>query len=234
MSTKKYTLVAEKRDRAGKGVARALRLQQRIPAVIYGDKKEPVLISVLDKDLTLEYKKGYMFTHLCDLEIDGKKELCLARDVQLHPVSDKIEHADFLRVSPKTKINVEIPVHFINQENSAPLKAGGVLNIVRHEVEMECSATDIPEFIEVDISSYDFGDSIRISAAKMPANVKPVMERDFVLATMAASRAATSADDEADAAVAAAASAASAAALPAAPGAAAPAAAGDKKDEKKK
>lgn len=224
--TKKYALVAEKRDRAGKGVARALRLENRIPAVIYGDKKEPVLISVVEKDITKEYLKGYMFTHLCDLDVNGKKELVLARDVQLHPVTDRIEHADFLRVSPKTKIHVEVPVHFTNQEASAALKAGGVLNIVLHTIDVECSATDIPESIDIDIAEFGFGDSIRISKAKMPAGVKPKDEGDFVVATMAASRAASAADEAADAAVAAAASAASAAA---APGAAAPA----KKEEKK-
>jgi large subunit ribosomal protein L25 len=224
---KKFALVAEKRDRAGKGVARALRLQNRIPSVLYGDKKEPVLISIAEKELKKEYQKGYLYTHLCDLEIDGKVHLCLARDVQLHPVTDRIEHVDFLRVTPKTKIAVEVPVHFINQENCAPLKAGGVLNIVRHEVELECSATDIPEFIEVDVGGFGFGDSIRISNAKLPANTKPTIDRDFVLATVMASRAASAADEEADAATAAAAAAASAAA---AGTAAAPA---EKKDEKK-
>jgi len=228
---KKYALVAEKRDRAGKGVARALRLQHRVPSVLYGDKKEPVLISITEKDLNKEYQKGYLYTHLCELEIEGKPQLCLARDVQTHPVTDRIEHVDFLRVTPKTKIAVEVPVHFINHENCAPLKAGGVLNTVRHEVELECSATDIPEFIEVDISKFGFGDSIRISDAKLPAGAKPVIERDFVLATLMASRAASSADDAADAAASAAASAASAAA---APGAVAAAPAADKKDEKKK
>lgn len=212
---KKYTLLAEKRDRAGKGVARALRLQHKVPAVIYGDKKEPVLIALPEKEVVKEYMHGYMFTHLCELDIAGKKELCLARDVQTHPVTDRIEHIDFLRVSPKTKINVQVPVHFINQDKSAALKAGGVLNVVRHEAELECSATDIPEYIEVDISEFKFGDSIRISHAALPPGATPSVDRDFVLATMVASRAAASADSTEEAATAA-----------------APAA--DKKDEAKK
>ncbi len=212
---KKYTLLAEKRDRAGKGVARALRLQHKVPAVIYGDKKEPVLIALPEKEVVKEYMHGYMFTHLCELDISGKKELCLARDVQTHPVTDRIEHIDFLRVSPKTKINVQVPVHFTNQDKSAALKAGGVLNVVRHEAELECSATDIPEYIEVDISEFKFGDSIRISHAALPAGTASAIDRDVVLATMVASRAAASADSTEEAATAA-----------------APAA--DKKDEAKK
>ena len=236
---KKFALLAEKRDRAGKGVARALRRENKIPSVLYGDGKPPVLISISEKELNKEYHKGYLYTHLCDLEIDGQKHLCLARDAQTHPVSDRVEHVDFLRVTPKTKIHVDVPVHFINQESSTALKAGGVLNVVRHEVELVCSATDIPEYLEVDVVGYDFGDSIRISAANLPAGAKTAVDRDFVIATVVQSRAATAADEAADAASAAAASAASTAAAgtaaPAAGGAAAPAApAGEKKEEKKK
>lgn len=225
---KKYMLMAEKRDRAGKGVARALRREKRIPAVIYGDKKEPVMISLLEKDISKEYMKGHMSTHLCDLDIAGAKQLCIARDVQLHPVTDRIEHADFLRVTPKTKIAVEVPIHLVNHEASPGLKAGGVLNIVHHEIELTCSATDIPEYIEIDLTGAEIGDSIRMEKAKIPAGAEPALDSDEVLITIVAPKSAA-ADEAADAAVAAAASAESAAAS-GAPGAAAPVA---KKEDKK-
>lgn len=211
---KNYALLAEKRDRAGKGVARALRREKRIPAVIYGDNKEPVLISLLEKDITKEYMRGTMLTHLCDLNVDGGKQLCLARDVQLHPVTDRIEHADFLRVTPKTKIVVDVPVHFLNQETSPGLKAGGVLNIVAHELPVLCSATDIPESIDVDLAKAEVGDSLRLAGSKLRSSAVPVdNDPEFVLATILAPRT-SNADDAADAAVAAAAAAESAAASP--------------------
>lgn len=230
---KNYALTAEKRDRAGKGVARALRRDKKIPAVVYGDNKEPVMISIGEKEITLEYLKGYMYTHLCDLTVSGQKQLCIARDIQLHPVTDRIEHADFLRVTPKTKISVEVPVHFINNEASPGIKAGGVLNIVSHELALMCSATDIPEFIEVDLTGVEIGDSIRMDKIKLPKGVEDTdHDPEHVLATIVAPKSAK-ADEEADAAVAAAAAAASAAA--AAPGGApaAGAAAPAKKEEKK-
>lgn len=225
---KKYALVAEKRDRAGKGVARALRRENRVPAVVYGDGKEPVLISVNERELMKEYMKGYMMTHLCDLDAGGQKVLCLARDIQTHPVSDRVEHIDFLRVSPKTKISVEVPVHFINQDAAPGIKAGGVMNIVNHTLELECVATDIPEFIEVDMTGIEIGDAMRMDRVKMPSGAVPKdADPEHVLATLVAPKSAA-ADEAKDAEVAAASAAASAAA---APGAAAPA--GDKKEEKK-
>lgn len=220
MPTNRIQLSAEKRERAGKGVARALRREDKIPAVIYGDSKPPVTIALSEKNITLEYRKGHLFTSLTDIDVSGEKHLVLARDVQLHPVTDRLEHADFLRVTPKTKIAVEVPLDFINQETCAGLKAGGVLNIVRHEVEFLCVATDIPESIEVDLEGYEIGDAIKISAIKLPSGVVPtIRDRDFTLATIAAPRALV----EETAAAAAAEGAEGAAATPAT-GAAAPAA----------
>ena len=135
-----YPLVAQTRDRAGKGIARALRREKRVPAVIYGDNKEPVLISVSERDIEVEYHKAHMFTTLCDMEIGKDKAMVLARDVQLDPVTDKVVHVDFLRVTKKTKIAVQVPVHFINQDKCEGLQRKGVLNVVRHDVELMCSA----------------------------------------------------------------------------------------------
>jgi len=188
--TKHYAMSAAKRDGAGKGVARSLRREDKVPAVIYGDKKDPITITLPAKEINLEYYKGHMFTTLCDLNVDGEKHQVLARDVQLHPVKENVLHVDFLRVTNKTKLTVAIPVSFVNQEGSPWQEEKGVLNIVRHEVDLVCQATAIPEEIEVDVSELNIGDSVKISDAKLPEGAKPAIEdRDFTLATIAAPRA---------------------------------------------
>lgn len=195
--SKNYAMAAQKRERAGKGVARTLRREGRVPAVVYGDNKEPVKISLNANAINIEYNKGHMFTNLCDLDVEGQKHLVLARDVQLHPVSDLVEHVDFLRVGPKTKIAVMVPVHFIDQDKCPGLDRKGILNIVRHEVELWCIATDIPEQIDVSVAGKDFGDAIKISNAKLPAGTSPVItNRDFTIATMVAPK--TAAQEEAE------------------------------------
>ena len=187
--SKNYAMTAAKRDRAGKGIARALRREGRIPAVIYGDKKEPVKISLDDNDINVEYSRGHMLTTLCDLDVEGDKHLVLARDVQLHPVTDIVEHVDFLRVTAKTKIAVEVPVHFINEDKSPGLDQKGILNVVRYTVELICSATDIPEQIEVNLEGKEQGDSVNISDGVLPQGTQPVIDdRDFTIATIMAPR----------------------------------------------
>ncbi len=215
--SKKYALKAANRERAGKGVARSLRREGRVPAVVYGDGKEPVKISLPLNESTMEYRRGHMFTTLCDLDLEGKTHVVLARDVQLHPVTDFIEHIDFLRVTPKTKIPVWVPVHFINHEDSPGIFQKGVLNVVRHEVELMCSAMDIPESIDVNLAGKDLGDAVKISDAKLPEGVKPVISnRDFTIATIVAPKVGPDEDETAKAAEdAAAAAAAPAAAAPA-------------------
>ena len=127
--SKQYAVKAEKRERAGKGIARTLHREGKLPGVIYGDNKTPVLVAFVANDIQKEWAKGHMFTHLCELDVNGEKNLVLARDVQLHPVTDKVEHVDFLRVSPKTTLHVSIPVHFINHEACPGIKEKGVLTI---------------------------------------------------------------------------------------------------------
>ncbi|NCC21208.1 MAG: 50S ribosomal protein L25/general stress protein Ctc [Alphaproteobacteria bacterium] len=186
---KHIKLAAEKREKAGKGVSRALRRENRIPAVIYGDGKEPVTISLPAKDVNVEYNKGHMSTHLADIDLGGEKHMCLARDIQLDPVKDFVLHVDFLRVTPKTKINVNVPVHFINEEASPGLDTGGVLNIVRHEVELICPATHIPEFVEVDLTGYEQGDSVKSDRVALPKGATfAISDRDFTFATIVAPR----------------------------------------------
>lgn len=186
--TKHYALSAETRDRAGKGVARALRRESKIPAVIYGDAKDAETIALPVKEVTMEYYKGHMFTNLCDLEINGKKQLVLARDVQLHPVNDTVLHVDFMRVTPKTTIVVHVPVHFLNEDKAPGIKAGGSLTIVRHDIELVCKATDIPESVEIDLSGAEIGDAIKIDGIKLPNGTKSAYNRDVTIATIAAPR----------------------------------------------
>ncbi len=193
-----YTLKAQIRERAGKGVARALRRENLIPAVIYGDKQTPVSVSLPQKETTLEYLKGHMSTTLCDLMVDGKKHLVIVRDVQLHPVSDTIIHVDFLRVSEKTAVRVPVPVHFLHQDTCPGLKAGGVLNIAMHEITVECAANAIPVSIDFDMTGKQIGDAIHMSDTKLPAKVSVVgHDGDFTVATIMAPKVQAETDEAA-------------------------------------
>ncbi|MEN6542984.1 50S ribosomal protein L25/general stress protein Ctc [Parvibaculum sp.] len=199
------TLKAEARTKSSKGAVRSLRLAGRVPAVIYGDKKTPELISVNYKDVNALYQTGTFTSHTLDIEIDGRKEHVIPRDVQREPVRDFLIHVDFLRVGKNASITVEVPVHFVNHEASPGMKAGGVLNIVSHDIELSCPADSIPEAIEIDLTGYEMGSSIHISAVKLPAGVKPTSsDRDFTVATIAAPAAVVSAEASAPAAAAAA------------------------------
>jgi large subunit ribosomal protein L25 len=185
MSAKNIAMTAQKRDGTGKGVARSIRRENKVPAVIYGNNQSPVTITLDAKDITLEYHKGHLFTTLMDIDVDGTKELVLARDVQTHVVKDNILHVDLLRVSAKTKIAVMIPVTFINEDKSPALKDRGIINTVRHEVELMCQATNIPETLEVDLDGKEYGDSVNMSDATLPAGSTPVIsDRDFTIATI--------------------------------------------------
>lgn len=183
--SKNYALDAAARERAGKGIARSLRREGRIPAVIYGDGKEPVKISLNSNDINVEYNRGYMFTTLCDLSVEKDKHVVLARDVQLNPVTDVVEHVDFLRVNKKTMIAVMVPVNFINEDKSPSLDQKGTLNVVRHDVELLCSAMAIPEYIEANVEGKEHGDAVKISDVILPEGTKPVIgDRDFTIATL--------------------------------------------------
>lgn len=181
------TIAAEMRERAGKGAARAARRAGRIPAVVYGGKQPPLSITVDELEFNRLWRDASFYTHLYSVEADGKSHKVLARDVQLDPVMDWPIHVDFLRVSDRTTISVAVPVHFVNEEECPGLKEGGVLNIVRHEVEVTCRAASIPDAIEIDLTGWNIGDSIHISAVKLPDGVEPtVTDRDFTVATIAA------------------------------------------------
>jgi large subunit ribosomal protein L25 len=193
-------LKAEARERSGKGAARALRRDGKIPAVIYGDKKAPVGIA-LDQNVVskLLFAGGFMTT-IFDIDVGGKNEHVIPRDFQLDPVKDRLVHVDFLRVGKNSVISVEVPVHFKNEEKSKGIKQGGVLNVVRHAVELYVPADKIPDFIEIDLAGTEIGDSIHISAVKLPDNTKPVIhDRDFTIATIAPPTVPTKADEAEDA-----------------------------------
>ena len=193
------SFTAEKRERAGKGVARALRREGLVPAVIYGDNKDPEGISLSRKDFTKLYNTGRLMSTLLDIEVDGKKTRVLTRDLQLHPVRDDIMHADFLRLSKGTKIAVEVQVIFLNEDTCPGLKTGGVLNVVRYTVELNCPADSIPDSIEVDLASVNMGDSVHISDITLPDGVVPVIsDRDFTIATIAVPAGGAGDDSETD------------------------------------
>ncbi|MBP2444713.1 50S ribosomal protein L25/general stress protein Ctc [Rhizobium leguminosarum] len=186
MSQETYELKAEARERVGKGSARELRRNGLIPAVIYGDKQAPIAIALNTNEVTKRIHAGGFMTTVATIEVDGKKYKVLPKDYQLDPVRDFTMHVDFLRVSGNTQVTVEIPVHFINEAKSPGIKVGGVLNIVRHEVEVHCPADAIPEFFNVDLNGKKIGDSIHISEVTLPKGVTPVIDRDFTIATIIA------------------------------------------------
>jgi large subunit ribosomal protein L25 len=181
-----FKMTAALRDRAGKGNARATRRQGKVPAVIYGDNKPPVMIMIDNLPIVKALHSGNLFTHLCDVELDGQKHLVLARDVQLHPVKDTPIHVDFLRVSEKTMITVEVPLHIIGDEKCPGVKAGGVLTLAHHTLEVSCRADQIPDGINVDVSNLAIGGSIKVEDLKLPANVKPTSDVHATLVSITA------------------------------------------------
>ena len=180
-------LIAETRDRVGKGTSRALRRDGRTPAVIYGDKKNPVSVSLETKELVKTINQGGFLSTVFTVEVGSDKHNVLPRDMQLHPISDMPMHVDFLRVSAKSQIAVMVAVRFLNEEECVGLKRGGVLNVVRHEVEMMVPAGNIPEALEIDLLNYDIGDSVHISEIALPEGAEPtITDRDFTIVTIAA------------------------------------------------
>lgn len=180
-------LPAEARERAGKGASRALRRDGRTPGVIYGGKEAPTPIHVEQKALTKLLMTGHFFNSIITVEIDGKSVRTLPKDVAFHPVTDRPLHVDFLRMTGDSKVNVQVPVVFVNEDASPGLKKGGVLNVVRHELELLCPNEQIPSEIEIDVTGKDVGDAIHISEVVLPAGVESsITDRDFTIATLVA------------------------------------------------
>jgi len=181
------TLPAEARERAGKGASRHLRREGRVPAVIYGGKDEPQMIHVEAKELVRQLGTGHFMNSIVTIEVGGKKVRTLPKDVALNPVTDRPEHVDFFRLAKNAKVEVAVPVVFTNEEKSPGLKKGGVLNIVRHDLELVCDAEKIPSEIEIDVTGKDVGDSIHISEITLPeGSESAITDRDFTIATLVA------------------------------------------------
>ena len=181
------TLPAEARERAGKGASRALRREGRIPAVVYGGKEEPTPIHVEEKELVRLLMTGHFMNSIVEVKIGGKKVRTIPKDVALHPVTDRPVHADFFRLAKDAKIEVLVPVVFTNEEAAPGLKKGGVLNVVRHELELVCEADKIPGEIEIDVTGKEVGDSIHISEINLPeGSVSAITDRDYTIATLVA------------------------------------------------
>ena len=181
------TLPAETRERAGKGASRALRREGRVPAVVYGGNEEPLTVHVEEKELRRQLGTGHFFNSIVEVEVGGKKVRTLPKDVAFHPVSDRPLHVDFLRLGKDAKVTVNVPVLFANEEASPGLKKGGVLNIVRHDLELVCESDRIPDEIALDVTGLDIGDSIHISHVTLPeGSVSAITDRDFTIATIVA------------------------------------------------
>ncbi|MEL7318744.1 MAG: 50S ribosomal protein L25/general stress protein Ctc [Pseudomonadota bacterium] len=180
-------LPAERRERAGKGASRALRREGRIPAVIYGGKEDPITIHVEEKELVKQLNTGHFMNSIVKIDVGGDTVRTLPKDVALHPVSDRPTHADFLRLSKDATVDVSIPVVFTNEEASPGLKKGGVLNVVRHELDLVCAADKIPGEIEIDVTGKEVGDSIHISEVSLPeGSTSAITDRDYTIATLVA------------------------------------------------
>lgn len=186
--SEQLTLSAETRERVGKGASRALRREGRVPAVIYGNKQDPVSIHLEEKALMKALMTGHFMNSVVMIEGAAKSAIrTLPKDVTFDVVTDRPVHVDFLRISEHATVTVAVPVSFQNEEASPGLKKGGVLNVVRHELELVCDASAIPEQIEIDLTGLEVGDSLHISAVTLPKGVESaITDRDFTIATVVA------------------------------------------------
>jgi large subunit ribosomal protein L25 len=199
--SEQLTLPAEARDRAGKGASRALRREGRVPAVVYGEKKEPLSIHVEEKRLTRMLSTGHFMNSVIMIDYQGNPQRTLPKAVDFHPVTSRPIHVDFLRISEHTKVHVAVPVRFDNEEASPGLKRGGVLNVVQHELEIVCDAAHIPSEIHIALDGLDIGDSVHISEVNLPDGVLPAnQDEDFTVATIVAPSAMKAEEEEAAAA----------------------------------
>ncbi|MDA9658310.1 50S ribosomal protein L25/general stress protein Ctc [Candidatus Pelagibacter sp.] len=181
------SLNANTRNTKSKGDVRSLRLAGDIPGIIYGGPEQNQKVTVLKKTLKSLIDKGSFLSNIITLNLDGKPQNVLPREITYNVISDEPTHIDFLRVVPGVKIRIEVPVEFINHETSPGLKRGGVLNIVRREIELKCPSEKIPSAITIDLDGVDIGESFKISSVKLEEGVTPtIIGRDFVIATLAA------------------------------------------------
>lgn len=180
------TIEVQAKSAGGTGAARAVRREGRVPGIIYGGTGSPTMITVEERLLNRFMHQPGFYNRLFSVSVDGSAERVIARDVQLHPVSDRPLHIDFLRIAAGETITLTIPVHFINESQSPGIRRGGMLNAVRHEIEVSCPSDSIPDEITVDLTGTQIGESIHISHVTLPAGVVPtITDRDFTVATIA-------------------------------------------------
>jgi large subunit ribosomal protein L25 len=183
--SEQLTLSAETRERAGKGASRAMRREGRVPAVVYGNKEEPLAIHVEEKALVKMLSTGHFMNSVIMIDHPGGQARTLPKDVQFHPVTDRPLHVDFLRISEHSKVHVNVPIRFTDEEECRGIKRGGVLNAVRHELELVCDAAEIPDEIEISLAGLNIGDSLHFSAVTLPKGVESaITDRDFTIATI--------------------------------------------------
>ena len=188
------------RENTGTGNAREARRNGMVPGVLYGGDEAPVAISIKQNEVLKAINSGQFIGNMIELKNDGKGQKVLTKDIQFHPVTDQPMHLDFYRVTAKSIIEVEVSVSFVGEDECPGIKQGGALNVVRYAIEVKCPAGEIPDSIEVDLSTLEIGGAIHISDISLPANVKPsISDRDFTIATMQASRAAIEEETEEEA-----------------------------------
>ncbi len=198
--SEQLVLPAEARQRAGKGASRALRRDGRVPAVIYGEKKEPLSVHIEEKLLTKMLSSGHFMNSVIMVDVGGKPNRTLPKDVQFHPVTSRPIHVDFVRIGEHAQVHVDVPVNFVDEEASPGLKRGGVLNVVRHELELVCDAAKIPNEIVISLAGLEIGDAIHISHVDLPEGSKSAIDdRDFTVATVVAPSAMKASEEEEEA-----------------------------------
>jgi len=184
------------REDTGTGNARAARREGFIPGILYGGDQDPVAVSLKHNEVLRVLNAGNLIQSMIEISHDGKKQKVLTKDIQFHPVTDRPVHTDFFRVTNDTIIDVVVPAAFVGEDVSPGIKRGGILNVVRYNIEVKCPAGSIPDKLTVDISEMDIGDSIHISEVDLPEGVKQGLERDFTIATIVSSRASKQSDGE--------------------------------------
>lgn len=175
---------AEIRDVAGTGPARSVRTEKKVPGVVYGKGMKEMMVAVDEKLLTQMYHKEGFMSHLIELHTDKNKLKVLPRDIQLHPVTDRILHVDFMFVKEGSTVNVHVPIHFKNEDICIGIKRGGVLNFVNRDVELVCNVESIPEFITVDLTTADIGHSLHLSMIDLPKGAVPASDKDLTIVTV--------------------------------------------------
>ncbi|MBM3557184.1 MAG: 50S ribosomal protein L25/general stress protein Ctc [Alphaproteobacteria bacterium] len=188
--SKTIVLETQSRGAQGRGAARAVRRQGRVPAIIYGDGRDNVSVTLETDAVARAYRRGGFTSRVIELKVGEASERVLCREVQLHPVNDRPVHLDFMRLGKDTVVRLFVPVHFVGHDKSPGLKRGGVLNVVRHEIEFHVRADAIPEEIKVDLDGLDINDSVHIDSVKLPPGVKAVIRRNFTIASVVAPAAA--------------------------------------------